>query len=76
MERDPYEVSAVQQGDRRVEYRRKRRFETGALLLIALWGMVMAMMAFSMGVSHGVTKGADACAAGDMVAIDRNVEGG
>src|SRR3546814_10370450 len=61
-------ISAVQDGEKRVEYMRPRRWGDWLLLLVVLcWGFVMGFVAFAEGVDRGTTIGIDSCRAGDTV---------
>lgn len=54
----------------------RKAADAGGFLLILGWGAAMSLLAFNVGVSHGIEKGIAACAAGDAVAIDPAVMGG
>ena len=70
------EITAVQIGDKRVEYMRPRSWRDWLLLLVVLcWGFVMGFIAFSEGVDRGTTIGIDSCRAGDTVLVDPAVQG-
>src|SRR3546814_8987652 len=68
-------ISAVQDGEKRVEYMRPRRWGDWLLLLVVLcWGFVMGFVAFAEGVDRGTTIGIDSCRAGDTVLVDPAVQ--
>src|SRR3546814_5151951 len=68
-------ISAGQDGERRVEYMRPRRWGDWLLLLVVLcWGFVMGFVAFAEGVDRGTTIGIDSCRAGDTVLVDPAVQ--
>lgn len=75
------EISAVQQGDRRIEYHRAgrtigniARYWSGVILGV-VWTIVVASMAHSVGVDQGTDIGLTACASGDSVSVDPAVTG-
>src|SRR3546814_15418660 len=63
-------ISAVQDGEKRVEYMRARRWGDWLLLLVVLcWGFVLGFIAFAEGVDRGTPIGLDSCRAGPTVLV-------
>lgn len=83
------DISAVQQGDRRVEYHRPappplRSVRDGGgrlltfwigILFLAVWSITIGGLAFSVGVDRGYEIGADSCAPGDVYVDPAVTEG-
>jgi hypothetical protein len=65
------EISAIQHGNRRVEYRARSWVDwlTAAILLGTSFALGLGV-GFSTGVDRGTEIGITSCAAGDSVAVD------
>lgn len=69
-------MRAVQQGDRRIEYDYQPSRGRDWLLYAAAFafGVFSCFVAYTQGLDRGVSIGAEACSAGDLVSVDPAVQ--